>query len=277
MSSMLDLPWIDPFLRQIEDDYRMSPPAYTFQPITHGDLTYIFNTASENDPFDVAGLKKESASALGAGRAVVLKTVCSLGAILVVSFKKDPLYPPWNLWWRCVRLLSPQKKVRILIFAHPKKRELPPKTARIGPAHVNGGAAFRCEPQTIVLYRKEEVTRVLIHELFHASCSDPYHLDTPYIEADTEAWAELFLCGMAAKGQPQPFVRHMREQISWAVRQAATLQDAYKVYSSKAYALRYLIGRLEVWRRLGLQVPSAPVGYAKVKSLRFTICEPKDD
>jgi hypothetical protein len=277
MSSMLDLPWIDPFLRQIQDEYRNPPPQYSFQQLTHGDLTYIFKTANENDPFDIAGLKKETASALGAGHATAIKTECALGEIVVISFKKEPLQPPWNLWWRCIRLLSLQKRVRILIFAHPKKRELPPQGVRIDSAHVNGGSAFRCNPQTIVLYRKEEGTRVLIHELFHASCSDPYHLETPHIEADTEAWAEMFLCGMAAKGRYQPFVRHMREQIDWAVRQAATLQDMYKVYSPREYVWRYLIGRLEVWRRLGLRIPSASRGYTRIHSLRFTVCEPKDD
>jgi hypothetical protein len=276
MKRMIELPWVQSLLEPIYKEYQTPPPKHSFGPVTHGDLTYIFKTAQEDDPFDTLHLKKETASALGAGRATVIKSVCPLGEILVVSFKKDPLHPPWNLWWRCVRLLSPQKKVRILMFAHPKERTLPKQGTRIGPKHVNGGAAFRCDPQSIVLYRKEEITRVLIHELLHASCSDPYHLDTPQIEADTEAWAEMVLCAMAAKGEQQPFVRHMREQIDWAVRQAATLQDAYQVYSPRDYAWRYLIGRLEVWRRLGLQVPSATSGYTNVHSLRFTICEPKD-
>jgi hypothetical protein len=132
---------------------------------------------------------------------------------------------------------------------------------------------MRCDPQTIVVYRKEEVTRVLIHELFHASCSDPYTKDTPQIEADTEAWAELFLCGMKAKGQLQPWIRHMREQICWAVRQAAPVQSKYGVRSPNDYAWRYLIGRILVWRRLGIHVPDLPNGFKPVHSLRFTLCE----
>jgi hypothetical protein len=277
MKSILELPWVDTFLGQFQAEYRKPPPSYTLHSPTHDDMQYILGAAREQDPFDTAGLKKESVAALQSGHAIATKAVSALGEIIVISFKKDPLHTPWNLWWRCIRLLSSEKRVRILIFAHPKKRELPKQGTRIGSEHVNGGAAYRCNPQSIVIYRKEEVSRVLVHELFHASCSDPYHLDTPYIEADTEAWAEMFLCGMAAKGRPQPFVRHMREQIDWAVRQAATLKDKYKVYSSKEYAWRYLIGRLEVWRRLGIQVPSPSTEYAKVESLRFTICEPKND
>jgi hypothetical protein len=274
--SMLDLPWTHTFLQSIQAEYRKSPPTYSVEPLTHSDLLYIYSVAKENDPFDTLQLKKETASALGAGRATSVKTVCALGEILLISFKTEPLNPSWNLWWRCVRLLSPHKKVRIVIFGHPSKRIVPPVGVRIGPSHVNGGAAFRCDPRSIVIYRKEEVTRVLIHELFHASCSDPYHFDTPQIEADTEAWAEMVLCAMAAKGQGQPFVRHMREQIHWAIKQAAALQTKYRVYSPRDYAWRYLIGRLQVWERLGIQLPSYSKPPVHIESLRFTICEPKD-
>jgi hypothetical protein len=276
MMSMTDLPWVKSFLNPIMYEYMKDPPTYKLSQVLHSDLLYIFKLAKENDAFDTLGLKKETASALGAGRATIIKSTCSLGEILLVSFKEDPVHPTWNLWWRCIRLLSPKKKVRIVIFGHPKKREVPELGTKIGPAHVNGGSAFRCDPQTIVLYRKEEVTRVLIHELFHASCSDPYHEDTPQIEADTEAWAEMFLCAMAARGRSQPFVRHMREQIHWAVKQASALQAKYRVYSPRDYAWRYLIGRLDVWRRLGLQIPSLSNDLGQVHSLRFTICEPKD-
>jgi hypothetical protein len=270
------LPWVGPFLRRVREEYAKPPPAHKEVQVLQGDLLYIFKTATEDDPFDTAGLKKDSASAIGSGRAVVLKSICSLGEILVVSFKESPLIPQWNTWWRAVRLLSAKKPVRILIFGHPQDRIAPPPPHRIGPAHVNGGMAMRCDPQTIVLYRKEEVTRVLLHELLHASCSDPYHKETPQIEADTEAWAEMLLCAMAAKGQQQGWVRHMREQIDWAVKQASSLQTAYKVYSPKDYAWRYLIGRLDVWRALGLQVPWPTQQKKILRSLRFTVCEPAD-
>jgi hypothetical protein len=270
------LPWVGSFLGRVHEEYNKPPPAHKDAQVTHIDLLYIFKTASENDPFDTNDLKKDSASAIGAGRAILLKSVCALGEILVVSFKESPLKPQWNTWWRGVRLLSPKKPVRILIFGHPSERIAPPPPHRIGPAHVNGGMAMRCDPQTIVLYRKEEVTRVLLHELLHASCSDPYHKETPLIEADTEAWAEMLLCAMAAKGQTQGWVRHMREQIAWAVKQASALQTVYKVYSPKDYAWRYLIGRLDVWRALGLQVPWPQQSKTGIRSLRFTVCEPAD-
>lgn len=274
---MNSLPWAGPFLERVREEYKKSPPRHAEGQVTSDDLLYIFKTATEDDPFDIEGLKKDAASAIGAGRATVQKSVCPLGEILIVSFKASPLKPQWNTWWRAVRLLSPARPVRLLIFGHPQERVAPPPPHRIGPAHVNGGMAMRCNPQTIVIYRKEEVTRVLLHELLHASCSDPYHKDTPQIEADTEAWAEMLLCAMAAKGQPQVWVRHMREQIDWALKQAAALQDVYKVYSPKDYAWRYLIGRLDVWRTLGLRVAwPAKRENSNLRSLRFTVCEPND-
>ena len=277
MSRIADLPWVEPFLRPILYEYMKAPPNHTLQAPTHSDLMYIYKIAKEDDAFDTLQLKKETASALGAGRAMLFKSVCDLGEILVLSFKEDPLQPPWNLWWRCVRLLSPKKRVRIVVFGHPSKRLVPPIGKRIEPANVNGGFTNRCDAKTIVMYRKEEATRVLIHELLHASCSDPYHVETPQIEADTEAWAELVLCAMAAKGRLSPFVRHMREQLHWAVKQASVLQTKYAVYSPKDYAWRYLIGRLDVWHQLGIHLPSPPRYHGHMDSLRFTVCEPKDD
>jgi hypothetical protein len=272
MSSLLDLPWSKPFLNQIQDEYNQPPPKYSKSKATDQDLDYIYKIATEDDPFDVDGLKKEAVS-----KSIdIFKTSCKYGDIIVLSLLDSPFEPQWNTWWRAVRLLSPNKPVRIVLFGNSKKRLPPPPSIKIGPENINGGAAMRCDATSIVIYRKEEATRVLIHELLHASCSDPYYKDTPYIEADTEAWAEVLLCAMAAKGNPHAWIRRMREQVDWAVKQASVLYDVYKVRSSKDYAWRYYIGRLEVLRRLGIQIPIYKSKSFNLTSLKFTICEPKN-
>jgi hypothetical protein len=67
----------------------------------------------------------------------------------------------------------------------------------------------------------------------------------------------------------------MKDQMRWAIRQARTLEDKYNVCGSKDYAWRYIIGRIQVWEQLGIQVPNLS-NYKPVNSLRFTICEPEN-
>jgi len=275
-TSLKDLPWVEPFLHRIRDEYKQPSPIHMLKEPTRESYTYVYSIAEESDPFDTLGLKKECGQALRRKQATLLRSVSPLGEILLVSLEKSPMKPQWNLWWRCVRLLCPKgKPARILFFGHPKERKVPlEEPYTIQKEHLNGGATMPCSPSDIVVYRKEEATRVLLHELFHASCSDPYHKDTPQIEADTEAWAEMVLCGMAAKGEIQPWIRHMRQQLTWASKQAASVQTYHNVQSHNDYAWRYLVGRLAVWRRLGIQVPSFPHHVAHIKSMRFSVCEP---
>lgn len=270
------LPWVEPFLKAVQQEYQKPPPPYSLGEPSADDLAYMESVAMENDSFDTLGLKRECWLAYKAGKATITKATSPLGSICLLSLNTSPVQPTWNTWWRGVRLLSPKKPVRIVMFAHPKQRELPPPPTKIGPAQVNGGATMRCDPQSVIVYRKEELTRVLLHELFHSSCSDPYHKDTPEIEADTEAWTELLLCAMAVKGAFKPWVRTIQHQFQWALRQEATTRDSGQIKSRADYGWRYLTGRLDVWRRLGLPVPYIEGRYQPVSSLRFTVCEPKN-
>lgn len=271
-------PWLPDFLHPIQEEYRKPPPSYTFEPPTSKDLQYIQSVAPTNDQFDTLGLKREMLEALQSNKAIHQKCVSELGEIHCLTLRSSPLDAPWNTWWRAIRLLASTHPVRIVMFAHPRKRVAPTPHTTVSKEHVNGGAAMRCDPKSIVLYRKEELTRTLIHELFHGSCSDPYYKPTEFIEADTEAWAELVLCGMAAKGNTVQWTKEFSKQVQWSLRQAATLRDTYGVKGSNDYAWRYLIGRLDVWKHLGLDIPPlpAPKTYQPVKSLRFTLCEPSN-
>lgn len=272
------LPWAADFLHPIQMEYKKPPPVYKLVKPSSDDIQYIKENAAPNDPFDSLGLKRETLDALESGKAHILKcSAGSLGTILIVSFDKDPIKLLWNTWWRIVRILA-TGPVRILIYAHPKERLTPERGLPIDKEHVNGGAAMRCDPRSVVIYRKEEVTRVLCHELFHTTCSDPYHLDTPQIEADTEAWAELVLCALAAQGNMNVWNANMKQQIIWSLKQAATVRDFHDVQGPKNYGWRYLTGRLDVWRRLGISVSEIPARgmYTPVRSLRFTVCEPKN-
>jgi len=272
-------PWLDSFLESVQEEYKQEPPQWTLVEPEKETYAYIFRVGNQEDPFDTLGLKKDCVMLLKRKQATLYRCVCPLGEILLVSINKDPTKQTWNVWWRCIRLLLSNKKkvnARIVLFGHPQQRIAPTRREPIQEAHVNGGATYPCDETAIVIYRKEEITRVLVHELFHASCSDPYEHTTPHIEADTEAWAELTLCAMAAKGSKESFLRHMNKQIKWSVNQAAYIQQHHGVDSEKDYAWRYLVGRLSVWESLGIPIPRAPSNPTNPKSLRFTICEPDD-
>jgi len=263
------LPWVDEFLINIQAEYSKKLPIYHFATLDANDMKYIHSTVQQSSDFDKLNLKKEMMEAYEKKKADGWKAVSSLGEILYIGTDK----PAVEAWWRIIRLMS-TKPVRILIFAHPSLRKMPEKGKPVEASHINGGYAMPCDPRTIVIYRQEEIARVMIHELFHASCSDPYHRNTPNIEADTEAWAEIVLCGMAAKGNSSSWRRLMREQINYSLRQAATLRDNHGVNTDADYAWRYTIGRLDVWRGLGLDVPEPPSQYTVCESLRLTVCEP---
>jgi hypothetical protein len=271
-------PWAPIFLKPIQEEYQRVPPEHRTEPATESDIKYIRSLVQLNDPFDTLGLKYEMVSALHEDRAFIKKSVVpGLGEIIVILFKGDTWCPPWRTWWRAVRLLV--NPVRIVIFAHPLKREAPEIHKPIAQEHVNGGTALRCMPTSIVIYRKEECTRVLLHELFHATCTDPYSKTTPEIEADTEAWAELVLCAMTAKGIEDEWLRLLHQQFSWAVEQANYVRKKYGVVGPDQYGWRYLVGRIHVWEVLGFTMPHVLINKKKrqTRSLRFTICEPNND
>jgi hypothetical protein len=269
------LPWVQSLLEKVQQEYAKPVPTFCVKPSVGAEKTYALRIAQEEDPFDELKLKKDMVQMYQGDEAFLETCTSDLGTITVLRRRDTQWQPSWEVWLRAARLLCPGKQIRIVIFAHPRARELPPRGTRIGPQHINGGYTTKCDSKSVVVYRQEEATRVLVHELFHASCSDPYHKDTPFIEADTEAWAEVVLCAMAARGDMTKWRRYFLEQVRWAVRQAATLRDWYGVQYPQEYAWRYGVGRVDVWRRLGLQVPSVPIKYRPVDSLRLTHCEPQ--
>lgn len=269
------LPWTDILLQRVQEEYRNPPP--TFQEVgpSDSDIQYVTQLCKKKDSFDTLQLKYDFYKRLQKNTAIIHKTTSSHGDILLLTFQNDSYNPPWKTWWRAIRLLSPNP-VRVVIFAHPKKRLPPPHGNPLTEEHVNGGMTQRCNEKTVIVYRKEEATRVLIHELFHANCSDPYTLPIPHLEADTEAWAELVLCAMIAKGDPIEWKKQLDYQVKYALTQANSAKTYHDVEDADDYAWRYLTGRLDVWRHLGLNFPMKLPSIEKVKSLRFTALEPEN-
>jgi hypothetical protein len=183
---------------------------------------------------------------------------------------------PWGLWGRILRLYveagtaptppssrkyieagdahashSPSKKAKIFFLASPHLRTIPknPRTP-IGPPNINGGYTYHCNMETIVIYRAEDATRVLIHELQHASCLDHVENGTDLVEAETEAWAELLYAGLLSQGKKALFHELVQKQADWMSTQNAEVKKHIK---GRQFPWRYTVGKEEVWERWGIR------------------------
>jgi hypothetical protein len=161
---------------------------------------------------------------------------------------------PWNLWFRILRLFSEpwQKPFKIYFLANQNLREFPLGNRPIKPDNINGGYTYKCDPETIIIYRAEDATRVLIHELQHACCLDNHenHLDT--VEAETEAWAEIMYIAVLSQGKKYMFNDFLQRQSEWMIKQNKKVRNHMKNPESTEFPWRYTLGKQCVWERWGV-------------------------
>jgi hypothetical protein len=104
--------------------------------------------------------------------------------------------------------------------------------------------------ETVVIYRAEDATRVLIHELQHASCLDHMEQGVDIVEAETEAWAELLYAGLLSQGEKPLFHELVKKQADWMQAQNAVVKR--HIHHDRQFPWRYTVGKEEVWQRWGL-------------------------
>lgn len=254
---------------------------------TEEDLDHIVKESADSDRFDKLRLKSTMMTDLKQGKAVLQCRRGPYAKVLVVTYPEVSL--PWALWARIFQAFgpppAPNKLWRIVWFANLTKREFPSNPSapltpivgnhgakEIGPQHVNGGYTQACNPSAVVIYRYEEGSRVLLHELLHAACLDNMNDEEPVREALTETWAELFLIAVQAGGNKKKAQRLWAIQSQWIADQAAVLEGEYGVSTPMDYAWRYTVGRREILNRFHISLP-APSCYPKEalqNSLAFT-------
>jgi hypothetical protein len=235
---------------------------------TPEDISILQQEASEESAFDRLELRKRMWVDLLQGRAELLCRTCSFGKVLVVYKKGEPLDISWDLWARILQGFA--VKARICWFASDTIRQLPAK-GPVLPEHVNGGYTFPCETGAVVIYRKEEATRVLIHELLHASCTDNPRASVEAKEAATETYAELLLVAYASRGSKRLAAKLWALQAQWIADQNQQLREQYGVTNIRDYAARYTLAREFELQRLGITLP--PPTNSKTYSSRFTTAE----
>jgi hypothetical protein len=155
----------------------------------------------------------------------------------------------WPLWARIFQAIG-HPIGRILFYGHPSERYFAKPGETFGPENVNGGYTNLCSQERIVIYRYEEATRVLLHELLHTACFDK-EKGVEDLEANTEAWTELFLCALLSKGKSGAFSNMWLRQCMWIQGQCQILEEGGTVNGPHDYAWRYINGKRDILYGLG--------------------------
>jgi hypothetical protein len=263
-------------LSHIRGILRSPAPVWEYLPIERVHIDRISEVADEHAFIDPENKKREMWRAVLNGRGSFFVADCGIARVYWVSeqpMEKAVEEVDWDLWGRVFQAFGKARAARweAVVFAMDRPRLFPEEGQLIGPVHINGGAARSCVPNSILIVRKEEATRVLIHELLHAGCTDNMNRTTEDTEGWTEAWAEWFLCALVA-GTQHEFDVLWGKQVAWAVAQADKCFKRGHIRSIDDYGARYIVRRIHVWKRLGIipeHLPRAP----RVDSLRFTLAE----
>lgn len=251
--------------------------------------------AIASDAFDRRNFKRGvwKAVAEGRGRIVCRRLVERGGerARVVALLPNGAAEPEWEFWGRVFQWfgaaaglgvgapagVSPPTPSpspwRVTFFAAAEQRKFPGGRTHsdLGPEHVNGGYTTPCSTAGIFIYRAEEATRVLIHELVHAACLDEPGWPVEMREAMVETWAELILIALRSGGDPAAAGRLWATQSQWVADTNWKAAQQHGVNDMSDYAWRYLCGREQMYARLGIQLPAArPAVAARMESVRFT-------
>jgi hypothetical protein len=238
---------------------------------------WIERECTNVSPFDELGLRQKMLQRVHGiqKKHLVTYATCPYGEVIAVydeGVREEDV--PWALWGRILRLFSKQGPFRIYLLASQSRRVFPENNAPITPQNINGGYTYPCQSESIVIYRAEDATRVLIHELQHACCLDDKQKGVDEVEAETEAWAELFYTALLSRGQPSLWKRRWRRQWEWMVGQNERIRRHMRSPLSREFPWRYTIGKEEVWRRwfesLPMVSPVFSVSPILVDSLRLT-------
>ena len=239
---------------------------------TQEDLDHVLKEGSEYSSFDPLGLRASVLEDLRSGRARLITKSCTVAKILAVVYPGQVI--PWDVFGRIFQTFgaSHGKPWRVVWFANPTPRTMPTQNSSPRSEHLNGGYAFPCRPETVIIYRYEEVARVLVHELLHAACTDSMNDSVSLRETKTESWAELFLVAIQARGRPRIAARLWATQAQWIANQETVLRIDHATNAPTDYAYRYTVGRREFLESLGIKLPQAGADAraALQGSLRFT-------
>jgi hypothetical protein len=112
---------------------------------------------------------------------------------IVLAAMKNKKLEKYFVYYTCflVYLFSKVKKLQridVTLIGYEGKKKIPKRGVRLTPLHINGGVTMsNGEEAYVVVYRKEEMTKVLTHELIHA-----FNLDKKDITKHDEEYVNKF-------------------------------------------------------------------------------------
>lgn len=282
MAALLDI-----VLDRVKRDFEIDEPQWENVDMDEKDINFLEGECIKDSKFDPTNKRNKMFNGMTDGSMYTVIAECAYGRILGVFEEPAQIGElPWGLWARILRMFSEpnRKPFKVFFLAHSSPREFPPGKKPISPENINGGYTYRCDPETIVIYRAEDATRVLIHELQHSCCLDRVENSLDEIEAETEAWAELFYQAILSRGQKYMFKDLIKHQSEWMRKQNEKVK--YHMRSAKDFPWRYTIGKQEVWEKWGIlthddlkppikQVDSLRLTYppGKLFKARFKVAE----
>lgn len=231
--------------------------------MSESDITYLKEECNADAPFDPLHTCKTRYNKMIQNKAFTVIKKCKYGQILAVLDKDQLKQMPWDLWGRILRMYYEGKPFKVFFLADKNLRTFP-KNKKITPEHINGGYTYRCNTETIVIFRAEDATRVLIHELQHSCCLDNHENGVDLVEAETEAWAELLYIAILSQGKN--FTDMLQKQSEWIIKQNEKVKK-YITYQME-FPWRYTVGKENVWRRWNILQDSK--SNMVVNSLRLT-------
>lgn len=266
-------PFLEILIDRVKHEYSLSPPRYSDCKITPQMMSAIQKECTTQNEIDTENMRYFIYNhAFVNGRAPVLCRKSAHGTLIVaLESAEQEADIPWETWFRILRLFHKTKHITALILARTTKRIAPLPGRSIEPVHINGGSTYSCSPETICVYRAEDATRVLIHELFHAMCSDNHADGVDWVEAKTEAWAEVAYSAIIAKGKRTATVTALKKQLEWMEIQNHGIRTHYmRTDKPSEFPWRYTIGKEMVFRKI-TQMYDMPTRIATwSRSLRLT-------
>jgi hypothetical protein len=265
---------VNTLLDRVQREFSLPEVVWENTDISKKDLRFLREECNKDSEFDPINKRKLMFEEMMKGNLFVVTSKCEYGQVMAVFETMDQMAElPWDLWGRILRMFSEpfRKPFKIFFLANRSLRQFPSEDEPITPENINGGYTYRCDPETIVIYRAEDATRVLIHELQHSCCLDNPENGVDIIEAETEAWAELFYVAIISQGKKYIFKDLIQRQSEWMIKQNRKVRQHMMGPNTMEFPWRYTIGKEEVWERWGIlrrdeMKPVINVG----KSLRLT-------
>jgi hypothetical protein len=272
----------------VRKEFALKPPTWsTGHTLTKTEDAYLRKECTTESEFDPHNRRRTMYQNMMNGAATVVKKVCPYGTVIAILEHPEQYEDiPWELWARILRMYTDEGHPPFVVYllANTHLRTFPsgrqPITANnmngrhpITPNNINGGYTYPCNRQSIIIYRAEDATRVLLHELMHSCCLDDPALDIDRVEAATEAWAELMYVALLSQGKGREFSTLLHIQSIWMIKQDEIVRKHMQDPNSMEFPWRYTIGKEELWRKWNILRELPLVRVSVGNSLRLT-CPP---